>query len=132
MSEHNQQKAVINWFKVKYPKFAGCLFAIPNGTYLSGDSKRRGQQMNKLKSEGFKPGVSDLFLAVPKHGFCGLWIEMKDIKKKIKSVSDSQMEHLTLMDKMGYGAIWCSGSQQAIDTITSYIENGECKLNKGE
>ena len=50
---------------------------VPNGAVLAGDARQRAIQMAKMKRMGFKNGVSDCFLAVPKGGFAGLWIEMK-------------------------------------------------------
>ena len=35
------------------------------------------------------------------------------------------MDHLVLMSKMGFAAMWCAGSEEAIDTIDSYIKNGD-------
>ena len=78
MSEHDQQAALVKWFNLQYPKLKGCLFAIPNGTHLAGDRAQRGRKMNKLKAEGFKVGVSDLFLCVASNGYHGLFLEMKD------------------------------------------------------
>jgi hypothetical protein len=31
MTEHQEQVAVITWFRYQHPKFAKCLWAIPNG-----------------------------------------------------------------------------------------------------
>ena len=121
MSESTEQKAVISWFNIQYPKLRGCLFSNCNGAVLSGGKVARAIQMNRLKAEGLKCGVSDLFLAVPVNGFAGLWIEMKDIKKKISDVSPAQQAHIDQMIKMGYGAVWCAGAKQAIDTINGYL-----------
>lgn len=36
--------------------------AIPNGAVLAGDKASRGQQMNRLKRTGLKPGAPDLII----------------------------------------------------------------------
>lgn len=121
MSEHDQQAALISWFRLQYPQYKDCLFSIPNGTHLAGTPGQRAAKMNKLKKEGFKNGVSDLFLAVPKNGMAGLWIEMKDEGKKESSVSENQKAHIGLMILMGYSAIWASGFDIAKAAVETYM-----------
>ncbi len=36
--------------------------AIPNGSVLAGDAKKRAMQMNRMKKTGFKVGAPDLFV----------------------------------------------------------------------
>ena len=43
----------------------------------------------KMKKEGQKRGVSDLFLAYPHGSYCGLWIELKKLDGK--NPTDDQM-----------------------------------------
>lgn len=119
MSEHDQQAAVVKWFKLKYPEYAGCIVAIPNAQSVGGKEAYR--VINKLKKEGLKKGASDLFIAVPRRGKHGLWVEMKDAGKTACSVSKEQREHLELMIKMGYEGIWAAGSDIAIAAIKTYM-----------
>ena len=72
-SEHEHQKAVIEWAEVKsgqYPELR-LLYAIPNGGH------RHKAVAAKLKAEGVKPGVPDLCLPVRRGEYSGLYIEMK-------------------------------------------------------
>ena len=64
MSEHQEQKALIQWARLNQQRFPelDLLFAIPNG------GLRNIRVARKLKSEGVKPGVSDLFLPVARKG----------------------------------------------------------------
>ena len=121
-SEHLEQKAFVQWFCAQYPKYRGCLFAIPNGSHLAGTPAVRAMKMNKLKAEGFKNGVSDLFLAVPMGGKSGMFLEMKAQKKTESSVSKEQKEHLELMELMGYAAEWAAGSDEAIRITKEYMK----------
>jgi len=121
MAEHDEQVAVVKWFKVQYPRYKGCLIAIPNAQGLAKTKTDAIRMWKKLEREGAKKGVSDLFLAVPKNGYSGLWIEMKDKGKTKCSVSESQQEHLELMREMGYGAVWCAGAEEAIEQIRAYL-----------
>ena len=121
MSEHNHQVAVVDWFKLQYPQYKNCIMAIPNGQMLGGRNKFA--LMKRLKREGFKNGVSDLLIAVPKNGKYGLWVEMKDQGKTQCSVSTEQQDHLDLMIKMGYEAIWAAGASIAIAAINTYMND---------
>lgn len=54
----------------RYPELR-LMFAIPNG------GTRDKKEAAKLKATGVKPGVPDLMLPVPRHGYYGLYIELK-------------------------------------------------------
>jgi hypothetical protein len=122
MSEHSEQCKVIKWFSLQYPDHHGCLFAIPNGTSLSGTAVQRKIQGSKKKAEGLKAGVSDLFLMKGHKGFHGLFIEMKDKGKTASSVSKAQREHIDLARERGYMADWCPGFESAKELIENYMK----------
>lgn len=123
MTEHKHQAAVMDWWEKSHPKYYACLFSIPNGTVLAGNASQRARQMNKLKAEGLKPGVSDLFLMIPRGGYHGLFIEMKDVGKTKCSVSIPQWEHIHEARAQGYRAEWCAGVDQAIELLTEYMKS---------
>jgi len=125
MSEHDEQAAVVRWFKLQYPKYKDCILAIPNGSIINTGGKGGSKGIGRLKwliKEGFKTGVSDLFIAVPRNDFGGLWIEMKDVGKKERSVTKPQMDHLILMREVGYDAEWCAGFEEAKRVIETYFQ----------
>jgi len=124
MSEHDEQCAVVYWFKTVYPQYKSAIMAIPNGAHLAGDNKKRAMKMAYMKKEGFKKGVSDLFIAVPRGDSHGLWCELKDKGKTWCHVKPEQRQHLEDMRLMGYEAIWCSGFDVAKAAITTYMEQG--------
>jgi len=121
MSEHDQQSAVVQWWEAKYPKLSLCLMAYPSGAIIGGRNKWG--LISKLKKEGWRKGVPDLFVAVPKNGKYGLWVEMKDEGKDEKDVTTEQAEYLDLMHQMGYEAIWCAGAGVAIAAIEVYMNS---------
>lgn len=114
------------WHEGRYPCLRW-LHATPNGAKLPFKKTRGGgrysPEANKLKQEGLKPGVSDLFLPVPCSGFCGLFIEMKVGNNK---TTDEQKEFLRDMNDNGYLAIVCYGSENAIASIATYIGMPTC------
>jgi hypothetical protein len=111
--EHLEQVHLINWFRVQYPLIRNTLFAIPNG------GVRNIGTAIKLKKEGVMPGVSDLFLMVPKGLKHGLFVEMKAEKGKIQ---ENQAEFMKLADQMGYGAVVCYGFLEAKEAIQNYLK----------
>jgi len=121
LSERTEQVAVMDWWEKAYPKYYECLFSIPNGAQLAGNQKKRAIQMNALKAEGLKPGVSDLFLMVARGGYHGLFIEMKDRGKTKCSVTDTQWEHIRSAREQGYRAEWCAGCDNAIKLLREYM-----------
>lgn len=123
MSEHDQQAALVSWFNLQYRQYRGCLFAIPNGTHLAGNRAQRGIKMKKLKAEGFKTGVSDLFLCVPSGDYHGLFLEMKDKGKTQCHLSDQQKAHLELVKKHGYAGEWAAGFDEGKKVIEQYLQN---------
>lgn len=120
-SEHDEQKALIKWWSIyskrkQIPEIL--LFAIPNG------GKRSIQTAAILRSEGVRPGIPDLFLAVETYKHAGLFIEMKRTKGGV--VSDVQKDTIDLIQtKTSYCAAVCCGFDEARRTIEKYIETGE-------
>lgn len=127
MSESLEQKAVLDWWSKAYPKYYPCLFAIPNGAQLAGNASQRARQMNKLKSEGLKTGVSDLFLMVARGGYHGLFLEMKAKGKTKCSVSIPQWEHIHEAQEQGYYADWKAGAGNAIELLDDYMKGNIVK-----
>lgn len=97
------------------------MFSIPNGAHYAGNKTKRIAQSKKLKREGLKPGVSDIFLMVARGGYHGLFIELKDIKKTEKDVSDTQWEHIYAAREEGYKAEYAIGAEEAIKIIDQYM-----------
>jgi hypothetical protein len=114
MSEHAEQVATIQWFRMQYPKYTKYLWAIPNG------GSRHIVAAVKLKAEGVMPGVSDCFLMIPKDGWHGLFIEMK---VKGGRLSDSQKEFMGAATLMGYQAVVCYGFDEAKKAINEYLQS---------
>jgi len=117
--EGREQTYIIEWACDAYFKLDGellCvfeyLFHIPNG------GKRNVAEAVKLKAQGVKAGVHDLFLPVPMHGLPGKWVELKVDNNK---ASEAQIEWGDKMQKMGYAVSFCWGWKAAVEAITAYL-----------
>ena len=120
--EHDEQVAVVQWWRQQYPKFAGLLFASANGLYLGGTPRQRAVRWSLFEKSGGRAGVADLFLALSSRGFHGLWIEMKATKGA--RLSQDQKDFLGDMASQGYMAVCCKSADSAIDTIKDYMREG--------
>lgn len=115
-SEHDEQVRLIEWCNIwmhKYPEL-DLIFAIPNG------GKRNIIVAKKLKAEGVKSGVPDLFLPVARKYYYGLFIEMKRIKKS--QISSNQNEWIQKLTNQGYLVATCYGHLAAEKMILDYLK----------
>ena len=96
--EHQEQVKFVTWLELNHPEHK--VFAIPNG------GKRNKIAAMKLKQEGVRSGVPDLFIPSLK-----LFIEMK--KPKGGRVSPAQKDWLSYLNGCGYYAIVANGFEEA-------------------
>jgi len=128
MTEHKHQVQLFLWAWVnrqKYPLLQ-LMYAIPNG------EKRSMSVGKRLKAEGVKPGVPDIFLPVARGGYHGLYIEMKRPKQGKARPGRMRKEQLDWVDSLtgqGYLAVVCYGWGPAADLLKTYIidKTGETK-----
>lgn len=112
--EHYEQKALFDYaFLVerRVPEW-GLLFAIPNG------GKRSKAAAGKLRAEGVKAGVPDIFLAVARGTYHGLFIELK---AKGGSATQAQKLWMAALKAQGYAVALCFGWEAARTTIEEYL-----------
>lgn len=117
-SESVEQICLFRWAMYeegKYPELS-LMYHIPNG------GKRNITTAKRLKAEGVKAGVPDIHLPVARHGFHGLYIELK--KKKGNSTTENQDHWLEALNAQGYHAVVCRGWEEASEKILSYLGNG--------
>ena len=73
----------------------------------------------KMKRQGMRAGVPDLFLPVRSGSWSGLFIELKKIGGK---VSDPQKDWIKFLNEQGYKAIVCYGWKKTVEEIINYLE----------
>lgn len=113
-SEHDEQALVIARAEALAPSVPELrmLFAVPNG------GARSKATAGKLKKEGVKAGVSDLFLSVARDGYHGLYVEMKAQGGR---VSPEQRAWIEAAREHGYRAEVCVGADAAWAVICEYL-----------
>jgi len=122
--ESLQQKAVIEWAKW-YPSLKW-LHSSLNGAMLHGSKLSRAKQWNKLKAEGAKKGVLDLFLPQARNGYHGLYIEMKRADGKGR-LTPEQKTFSKDQTNAGYLCVVCNGADEAIREIKEYMDMNPCQ-----
>jgi hypothetical protein len=114
-SEHQHQVTLFQWAALeanRIPELA-LMFAIPN----AGAGGQRGQA-GKMKAEGVKAGVPDIFLSVARKGYHGLYIEMKMPGNKPTVKQRWWQEYL---EEQEYIVEVCYSWPEAKDVIMNYL-----------
>lgn len=122
-TEHSQQAALFCWAADsvgKYPALA-YMFAIPNGFY--GSSEQKG----KMKAEGLRTGVCDVFLPWPSDPtkYHGCFIEMKIEKyrnHKNGGCKEEQIDFINFVTTWDYYCRVCYNWEEARDTLVAYLK----------
>ncbi len=112
-TEAQIQSAFFVWLAVAYPDVRLCSMAIPNG------GSRNIIEATNLKRQGVLKGVPDVFIAIPSHGYHGLWIEFKSATGKLSYEQISMIERL---EKNGYLCETCNAWEKAKDIVTEYLK----------
>lgn len=112
MSESLEQQAFITWFEYHFPKLKHLLFHIPNGGY------RNKFEASRLKKEGVRAGIPDLFFALPVSAYHGLFIEMKSSTGRL---TKPQAFYFKELKNNGYIVECCHGWDKASKVIADYM-----------
>jgi hypothetical protein len=113
--EHNEQTRLFQWAALAtghYPELA-LLFAVPNG------GRRDKVTGARLKAEGVKAGVPDVWLPVARCGHHGLVIELKAEGGRPSAAQKAWLKALT---GQGWLALVCVGATAAERVLWQYLE----------
>jgi len=103
----------IEWVGIKHtPELKYC-FHIPNG------EKRHISVGVKLKKMGVKRGPWDIFFALARHGFSGLFIEFK--KDESSKLSEHQIEFKAFFESQNFCCKEARSGEEGINIIKWYI-----------
>ena len=114
-TEAQEQTTLFKWAALmarKWPELR-LLHHIPNG------GSRNAIEAARLKAQGVKPGVPDIFLPCAKKGFYGLYIELK--RQKGGRVSEEQKDMIDALRDESYKVAVCKGWEEAKNVITEYM-----------
>jgi hypothetical protein len=114
-TEREHQVALFAWAKAKegqYPLLA-LLYHCPNGGH------RHPAVAGKMKAEGVKPGVPDVFLPVARKGYHGFFAEMKSDSGKLSIRQEFWRYHL-----LAQGYYWAlfRDWKDAADSLEEYLK----------
>ncbi|MCL2035427.1 MAG: VRR-NUC domain-containing protein [Oscillospiraceae bacterium] len=118
--EAGEQAALFAWARTlenKYPALR-LMFHIPNG----GTRKGGAIEGARLKAQGVKGGIPDIFLASPCGPYHGLFVELKAEKGRLQ---DSQKWWIEQLDAQGFRAVVCFGFDEARTEIERYLSMAE-------
>ncbi len=105
-SESEEQIGFINWFEATFQGVR--IFHIPNGGH------RAMSVAKKMKAEGVRPGVPDLYIPAWK-----IWIEMK--RQKGGKLSDEQMDWYDYLSGIGDVVIIGRGAKDASQKLLQVL-----------
>lgn len=113
ISEQTIHKTIIEWvnLNVELRRFV---------IHIANERKCSSGYGKILKDMGVRKGVADLFIALPRKGFCGAWIEIKSEKGR---VSEEQRQFLTDMSQQGYFTQIVYSIDEGIKAIKDYCES---------
>lgn len=126
--EDDHQTALFDWLLKQYPEEYNIIFAIPNG------GKRDIREAARLKRQGVKAGVPDIFVPISKIYLVecddnsltpqqkiipGLFIELKVRGRKETKLQVQMREHLVAR---GYAVAVCNGWEEAARYLKSYFD----------
>lgn len=112
--EHYEQVKLFAWAKYMeraHPELK-LLFAVPNG------GLRHPATAARLRREGVRAGVPDVLLPVARHGWHGLFIELKVRPNKPTALQQQWIEALR---QEGYRVEVCYGFEEAKSVVVEYL-----------
>jgi len=97
------------------PRWDG-IHAIPNG------HKRSKSDAAKIKAEGGRAGVWDIFLPFPTKGAAGLYLEYKGADDS--TLSEEQRTFAKLLAPRGYRFAIVRDAKEGVEAVRRYLETG--------
>lgn len=122
MSEHDTQAAFFKWASLQHIDGIELLHAIPNG------GERHPAVAAKLKAEGVKAGVPDVYWPVARGAFVGLAIEFKHGNN---NPTKEQSDRIERMLRNGWCVTVCRDWEAAVRFLKGYAGMLQIVLTDG-
>jgi hypothetical protein len=121
--EYELQKSVCKYLNLKYPNVLYMSDTIANVKLNMMQAVRN----KAIQKDGFK--CPDLLIFYPNGTYCGLFIELK-VKNPYKLNGElkkdphlqGQQSTINTLNLIGYKALFCTGIDEAINTIDDYFK----------
>lgn len=110
--EENMQMNCVRWFELQYGSLARKLHHSPNG------GRRDAREGARFKRMGTRAGFPDLGLYIARHGYHGLFIEMK-ADKGVQTPSQKQWQRM--LESEGYAYRICRDFYEFKDIVEWYL-----------
>jgi len=112
-TESSLQIACMTWINLQHPK--AMAFHVPNG------GRRDAVTGARLKREGVRRGVPDIFVPVETDKYNGLFAELKTKRGAISKEQRDMMAHL---ESNGYCVRVCRSVEEFIKCVEDYLKGG--------
>jgi len=119
VSESDEHKAIVRYFRDKWPHYQLSLRVSANGIHR-GKGQAAMRRIAKEKAHGFITGESDISILLPRGGFGSLIIEHK-AGDAARGATESQREYLDYHNTIGNCACETRGIAMAIAAIDTYM-----------
>lgn len=120
MTESDEQKAIVSWFRNTYPDHVRSLRVSMGGVNFGYGAKAARKQA-MMRSQGVVDGEADIAILLPRNGYGALLIEHKAGGSDHKA-SPEQREYLEYHMKVGNCAVVTRGIDMAITAIRVYMD----------
>lgn len=122
VSEHHEQATFFQIAGLHLRRYPGLelMHAVPNGGH------RFVAVAGKLKLEGVRAGVPDVFLPVPNGRYFGLWLEFKFGRNRPTA---EQLYWLHALRFQGYATVVVYSATEAWSTTVQYLERELLELH---
>lgn len=118
--ESDIQQTIVTWSKLYKGKIGGETFFLSDYLHANPNGgKRDPREAARLKREGVKAGVSDLFVSIPSKGYHGLWVEVKTEKGVM---TKAQKDFFALQQWMGYRCEVVRSILEFVALIEDYLD----------
>lgn len=124
MSEQELQINIAHYIRIQYPD------VLFHSDYGSGIKLTARQASIQKRQNGGLRGWPDMFIAEPRNGYLGLFIELKKEGTRLKKRDGSwasdhieeQAEMLSLLEERGYYSTFARGFDEAKEIIDEYFK----------
>lgn len=122
MSESDEVRELVAWFRDKYPDYAMCL-RVSQSEGKKGGNRSAAIAWSKRVAMGVVKGESDIAILLPRGSFGSLLIEHKAAEGTHKATKE-QLEYIRHHNAIGNCAVVTRGVEMAQAAIDQYMGGG--------